>query len=102
MVYEVLISQVAPERRTEYLEAYKRAWRESNPPGCHGLRLLSCIEDPGRVITMIAWDSVDAHERARTRPEHGRFRDTVTPYRIGPGVGFAHYTYEDSAPPDWA
>ena len=101
MIYEVVISEVAPERRTEYIDAYKRAWRESNPPGCQGVRMMACIEDPGRVITMISWDSVDAHERARTRPQHARFREVVTPYRTGSGGGYAHYTYEDLSPPDW-
>lgn len=101
MIYEIVISEVIPERRAEYVEAYQRAWRESNPPGCQGVRLLSCIEDPGRVITMISWDSVEAHEQARLRPEHGRFRETVAPYRTAPSQGPAHYTFGDIAPPDW-
>jgi heme-degrading monooxygenase HmoA len=101
MVYEMVISEVAPERRAEYVEAYKRAWRDSNPPGCHGVRVLSCIEDPSRVITMIAWDDVEAHDRARLRPEHVRFREAIAGYRTGPGGGLAHYTFEDIAPPDW-
>jgi quinol monooxygenase YgiN len=102
VIFEVLTSEVAPERRAEYIEAYKRAWRESNPPGCHSVRLMACIEHPGRVMTMIAWDSVEAHERARQRPEHARFRETITAYRTGEGIPLAHYTYEDIAPPDWA
>jgi heme-degrading monooxygenase HmoA len=101
VIYEVLISEVAPGRRAEYVEVYKQAWRESNPPGCHGVRIMECIEHPGRVITMIAWDDVDAHERARLRPEHARFRGKITPYRVGSSGGFAHYTYQDIAPPGW-
>lgn len=102
MIYEVVVSEVAPDRRAEYLEAYKRAWRESNPPGCHGVRLMACIEDPARVMTLLAWDSVEAHERARERPEHARFRETVTAFRTGSGGSLAHYTFEDIAPPNWA
>jgi heme-degrading monooxygenase HmoA len=101
MIYEVVVSEVAPARRAEYLEAYKRAWRESNPPGCHGVRLMACIEDPARVMTLIAWDSVEAHERARERPEHARFREAIAAFRTGTGGGLAHYTFEDIAPPDW-
>ena len=101
MIYEVVVSEVAPDRRDEYLEAYKRAWRESNPPGCRGVRLMACIEDAARVMTLIAWDSVEAHERARLRPEHARFRETITAFRTGSGGGLAHYTFEDIAPPAW-
>ena len=101
MIFEVVVSEVDPARRVEYIEAYKRAWRESNPPGCHNVRLMACIEDPGRVMTLISWDSVEAHERARLRPEHARFRETITAFRTGTGGGLAHYTFEDIAAPDW-
>lgn len=102
MIYEVVVSEVEPARRADYIEAYKGAWRASNPPGCHGVRLMACIENPGRVMTLIAWESVDAHEQARLRPEHARFRETVTAFRTGgAGGGLAHYTFEDIAPPSW-
>ncbi len=94
MVYEILINQVAPDRREAYIAAYKETWRKVNRPGCQGVRFLSCIEKPDRVIIQIAWDSVEAHERARQIPEHATIREVGAAFDVK-GEGLAHYTFED-------
>ena len=46
MVYEILINQVAPERREAYIAAHKATWQKVHRPGCQGVRYLSGIENP--------------------------------------------------------
>jgi heme-degrading monooxygenase HmoA len=93
LVYEILINEVAPERREAYVEAYKTTWRKVERPGCRGVQLLSCIEKPGRVIVQISWDSVEAHERARQIPEHATIREVAAAFDVK-GEGVAHYTID--------
>lgn len=94
MVYEILINQVAPERRQAYIDAHKTTWQKVHRPGCQGVRYLSGIENPGRVIIQIAWNSVEAHENARKIPEHGTIREVAAAFDVK-GEGVAHYTIDD-------
>lgn len=90
----MLINQVAPERREAYIAAYKETWRKVHRPGCQGVRFLSGIEKPDRVIIQIAWDSVEAHENARKIPEHATIREVAAAFNVK-GEGVSHYTVED-------
>src|SRR5688572_1837652 len=94
MIYEVVIQTVDPARRDEYVQAYKEAWREAAAPGAHTVRVMPCIEDPARVITMIEWDNLEAHEKQRLTEAHARFRARVQPFRTGPS-DLQHYTIEE-------
>ena len=94
MVYEMLINDVASEQRDAYIQAYRETWKKVQRPGCQGVKFLSCIERPSRVIVQIAWDSVEAHERARQIPEHGTIREVGQRFDVK-GEGVAHYTIED-------
>ena len=94
MVYEIMINEVAPERREDYIASWKETWRKVNRPGCQGVRFLSCIEKPSRVIIQIAWDNLEAHENARKIPEHGTIREVGVAYDVK-GEGLAHYTIDD-------
>ena len=94
MVYEMLINDLAPERREAYIAAYKETWRKVDRPGCRGVRFLSCIEKPGRVVVQISWDSVEAHEKARQIPGHATIREVGAAFDVK-GEGVAHYTFED-------
>ena len=93
MVYEILINELAPERRDAYIEAYRETWRKVDRPGCRGVQILSCIEHPGRVIVQISWDSVEAHEQARHLPGHEAIRELRTRFEVR-GEGYAHYTID--------
>lgn len=94
MVYEILINDVAPERRQAYIDEHKKTWQKVNRPGCRGVKYLSCIENPERVIIQISWDSVEAHENARQLPEHGSIREVSAAFNVK-SEGIAHYTIDD-------
>ncbi|MEA2642369.1 MAG: Antibiotic biosynthesis monooxygenase [Chloroflexota bacterium] len=95
MVYEMMIREVAPERRADFIEAYKKKWSEVERPGCRGVRFLSCIEKPERVIVEISWDSVEAHENARNNvPGHGTIREVGEAFQVT-GEGPTHYTIDE-------
>ena len=62
MVTEIAYFQVDPTRQAEI----EVMWRDASgmiaaAEGCHGLRMLRCIEVPGRYALCIEWDSVDHH-----------------------------------------
>jgi len=47
--------------------AFQAAFFEAEPfvaasPGCEAVRLYRCIEEPGRLMFTIEWESVAAHE----------------------------------------
>jgi len=94
VVYEMLINEVSAERRAAYIQAYRETWKKVNRPGCQGVKFLACIEKPSRIIVQIAWDSLEAHERARQIPEHGTIREVSAAFDVK-GEGVAHYTIED-------
>jgi heme-degrading monooxygenase HmoA len=85
-----------PERRDEYVATYKKRWREMALNGWRSGRIYKSIEDPGRVIIVLEWDSVEAH-RQHTRgrnPVMTRFmEEVVEPNRSGT-ADIDHYTVE--------
>src|SRR5438105_15737245 len=97
MVYEVLLRKMDPAKRDEYVALYKKRWREMSLDGWRSGRIYKCIEDPGRLIIVLEWDSVEAH-RQHTRgrnPVMTKFMDEVVgPYRSGVS-DIDHYTVED-------
>lgn len=96
MVYEVVIQNIDPERRDEYIANYKKKWREMALDGWRSGRLLKCIENPGRVIIVLEWDSVQAH-RQHSRggsPAMAQFMaESVRPYQTALS-DFDHFTVE--------
>jgi hypothetical protein len=94
MVYEVVIQSIDPERRDEYIENYKKRWRELALAGWRSGKLLRCTENPGRVILVLEWDSVEAHRQHRG-PVMDRFlEESVRPYQTALS-DFDHYTVEE-------
>jgi len=81
MVYEIVIQSIDPERRDEYIERYKKRWREMSLAGWHNGRLLKCQENPGRVIIILEWDSVEAHRQHRGPIMDEFLKDYVRPYQ---------------------
>jgi quinol monooxygenase YgiN len=94
VVYEIVEIKVAPERRDEYTALFKKAHREANFAGCLGNRVLRCVEDPSRVVVIVEWESIEAHEQHRGTPTQMRFRETIGPYHEAPAQ-LAHYVAED-------
>lgn len=95
MVQEILVQTVDPARRAEYIEVFKRALKEWSPKGNHGGTIFTCVEDPARVITILEWDTVEAHTQHRGTEPWDRFRAALAPYRTAP-VDVNHYTGESA------
>ena len=81
MVHEILVQQVAPERRDEYIRVFGDFLKHADYAGAHGIQFFTSIEDPGRVILMIEWDSVEAHTRHRGTPIHNAMRELTAAYQ---------------------
>jgi quinol monooxygenase YgiN len=94
VVYEVVVQSIDPDRRDEYIENYKKAWRALALDGWRGGSLLRCTEKPDRVIIVLEWDSVEAHRQHRG-PVMDRFlQEAVRPYQTALS-DFDHYIVED-------
>jgi heme-degrading monooxygenase HmoA len=95
LVTHVVIQTVDPERRDEYIERYKVAWRKAALPGCRSAKILRAIENPSRVILLFEWDSIEAHRKANATSAHDELMTgTVDKYRVGPR-DYAHYDAEE-------
>ena len=81
MVHEIVIQQVAPAKRDEYIAGFGDVLKKANYAGAHAIKLFAAIEDPSRVILMIEWDSVEAHTRHRGTPVHNAMREFAARYQ---------------------
>jgi quinol monooxygenase YgiN len=80
VIYELVHLTVDPERRAEFVEVYRQAWSEAAFEGSHQGKILPCIEDPGKLLVIIEWDSIAAHRQHRQTPKHNHFRAAINPY----------------------
>ena len=80
MIYEAVYITVDPEQREEFIRVYRRAWNEGQFEGSHQGKIMPCIEDPGKVVVLIEWDSVASHRQHRQTPKQNRFRAAIDPY----------------------
>jgi quinol monooxygenase YgiN len=94
VVYEIVVQTIDPARRDEYLEVYRKAFREANMAGFRGGKICPSLEDPTRVVLIIEWDSVEAHKQHVGTPPHTRFREQITPYQTKPS-DLQHYEPRD-------
>jgi heme-degrading monooxygenase HmoA len=81
MVHEILIQQVAAEKRDEYIRVFGEFLKKADYDGAHGIQFFASIEDPGRVILMIEWDSVEAHTRHRGTSTHNAMKELTARYQ---------------------
>ncbi len=96
MVLEVADFEVHPGAEDEFLTAY-RGVRDvlAGTPGCRSVRMIRGVESPARLILLVEWDSVAAHE------ENFRGSDRFTAWRAAIGPFFAgpprveHFTDAD-------
>ena len=58
--------------------------------GCRKVTLLPGIENPGNVLFMIEWDSVDAHNAAKGTPGFNKFVEHASPF-FGEGGSMQHF-----------
>jgi heme-degrading monooxygenase HmoA len=94
MTYEIVIQQVAPEKRDEYIEVFGDILKKANYAGAHGIKFFAGIEDPSRVILMIEWDSVEAHTQHRGTPTHNAMREVTAGYQTQKSDG-GHFVLHD-------
>ena len=60
-------------------------------PGCRSVKVLPGVENPGTVLLLIEWDSVAAHEAAKTSPGFARFVEAARPF-FGEGGSMQHFS----------
>jgi heme-degrading monooxygenase HmoA len=94
MIQEVLFQTIDPARRDEYVDEFRKAFREANFAGAHEGKILKSVEDPSRVVIVIEWDTVESHTRHRGTPPHNAFRERISAYQTAPTQG-AHYEASD-------
>ncbi len=90
MIHEIVIQHVQPERRDEYIKVFGEFLRNASYAGSHAIRFFASIEDPGRVILMIDWDTVEAHTQIRGTPTYNAMRDLTGKYQTAKSDG-GHY-----------
>ncbi len=94
MIYEIVVFNIDPARRDEFVEIYGPAIRAAEFPGFRGGQICAALDDPSRVVVVNEWDSVEAHEVTRGTPSHRRFKAIIEAYWAGP-VQLHHYTAKD-------
>jgi quinol monooxygenase YgiN len=52
-------------------------------PGCHSATLGRGVENPGKFILLVEWDSVEAHQAIRSTPAQASFRELILPFSVG-------------------
>ena len=87
MIHEIVIQHVRPEQRDEYITAFADFPKKANYPGSHGIRFFASIEDPGRVILMVDWDTVKAHTQIRGTPTYNAMRELTAKYQTAKSDG---------------
>lgn len=94
MIHEIVIQHVQPERRDEYIKVFGEFLRNASYAGSHAIRFFASIEDPGRVILMIDWDTVEAHTQIRGTPTYNAMRDLTGKYQTAKSDG-GHFTLHE-------
>ena len=87
-------SSESGESAGDSFEAAYRAAASSldSSPHCLDYELCCCVEEPGRYILRIEWDSVEGHLAGfRRAPEFAPFLAAIKPY-IGQIEEMQHYT----------
>jgi quinol monooxygenase YgiN len=87
MIHEIVIQHVQPEKRDEYIKVFGEILTKANYASSHGIRFFTSIEDPGRVILMIEWDSVEAHTQIRGTPTYNAMREATSKYQTAKSDG---------------
>lgn len=82
MVIEYIRYEVAEDRRAEFERAYGEASKILDDSAhCLGYEVSRGVEEPGRFVVRIEWDSVEGHEQGfRKSPEFGTFFQSVRPF----------------------
>jgi quinol monooxygenase YgiN len=55
-------------------------------PGCHGAEAGGGIENPDKIILLVEWDSLAAHEAFKKMPEYATLGGLFGPFAAGGAV----------------
>ncbi len=96
MVVEQVELKVSPGREEECLK-YLAATRGviDNSKGCRSFIFGRGVEDPSKVMLVVSWDSLEAHQAAKTTPEFGEFSKTL--YSFVTGGAASHFAVAGGA-----
>ncbi len=56
-------------------------------PGCISAKVMPGVEEPGNVLFLVEWESVEAHAAAKETPGFQKFKEIAGPWFGGPGGG---------------
>ena len=59
--------------------------------GCNSVRVLPGVENPGNVLFLIEWDSVDAHNAAKGSAGFAKFVEVASPFFSEGGGSMQHF-----------
>jgi quinol monooxygenase YgiN len=60
-------------------------------PGCNSVKLLKGVENPGNVLFLIEWDSVEAHNAAKASDGFKQFIAAASPFFSEGGGSMQHF-----------
>ncbi|HEX7821355.1 MAG TPA: antibiotic biosynthesis monooxygenase family protein [Sphingobium sp.] len=64
----------------------------SGAPGCLGARVGRGVENPGKMILLVEWETLDAHTAFTGSPPHGAFGKAIGPYIAGGAM--EHFSFD--------
>jgi heme-degrading monooxygenase HmoA len=92
MVLEVALIDVTAGSEDAFVAAYGQARTlVTDTPGCRSIRLTRGVETPTRMVLLVEWDSVDAHEVFRASDRFPQWRALIGPHFAAPPV-VEHFT----------
>lgn len=56
-------------------------------PGCISAKVMPGVEQPGNVLFLVEWESVEAHNAGKETPGFQKFKEIAGPWFGGPGGG---------------
>lgn len=76
MDLEIAIITVGEENVAELLAAMDNGGIAAllSAPGCHSVKVLPGVEEPGNVLFLVEWESAEAHAAAKDSPGFQGFR----------------------------
>lgn len=60
-------------------------------PGCRSAKVYPGVENPGTVLFLVEWDSVEAHQAAKTTDGFKKFIEIASPFFGGTGGSMQHF-----------
>lgn len=86
MIIEIATITTAQGKEQAFIDGFGKAQGYlSQCQHCLRYQLTRCIEQPGRFILRIEWDSLEGHtEKFRGSPEYAQFRELLYPHYAAP------------------